>query len=73
MPLGMLVFGPLADVIDVRFIMIGTGAVMSLFALYIINNKRLLAFDAKGRPDIKQKPTIINPDTIPENTIKKPD
>ena len=46
---------------------------MAILALYIIRNKKLLAFDKEGRPDMKKKPQVIIPETIPDNTLNKPD
>jgi MFS transporter, DHA3 family, macrolide efflux protein len=42
MPLGMIVFGPLADMIDVEWILIGTGLMMVFFSITMSRNKRLL-------------------------------
>ncbi|MDR0553630.1 MAG: MFS transporter [Treponema sp.] len=41
MPLGMLVFGPVADMINIDFLMIGTGAVIALTSIPFIANKAL--------------------------------
>ena len=53
MPLGMLLFGPLADIINVRVIMAGSGLLMIIPAAYLLFNKRLLALDPTGRPGLK--------------------
>lgn len=42
MPLGMLIFGPLADVIAIEWLLLGTGAVMLGLAYAIARNKPLL-------------------------------
>jgi DHA3 family macrolide efflux protein-like MFS transporter len=36
LPLGMLVFGPLADRIPMRWIMIGSGVALLLIALWVL-------------------------------------
>jgi DHA3 family macrolide efflux protein-like MFS transporter len=41
MPLGMLVFGPVADKVNIDFLMIGTGAVIALMSIPFIANKTL--------------------------------
>ncbi|HEY5575379.1 MAG TPA: hypothetical protein VIK34_01470, partial [Clostridiaceae bacterium] len=48
MPLGMLVFGPLADVIRIEYMMIGTGLLLAVLALYIFSNKSILMY-AQGQ------------------------
>ncbi len=42
MPLGMLLFGPLADLVRIEWILLGTGAVMLLQGLMALGNKSLL-------------------------------
>jgi DHA3 family macrolide efflux protein-like MFS transporter len=42
MPLGMLVFGPLADALRIEWILLGTGAVMLFLGLRVLANKRLM-------------------------------
>lgn len=42
MPLGMLVFGPLGDVVDVEWLLIGTGICMFLSGLVLTRNRKLL-------------------------------
>jgi DHA3 family macrolide efflux protein-like MFS transporter len=41
MPAGMLIFGPVADKINIDFLMIGTGAVIGLTCIPLIANKTL--------------------------------
>jgi MFS transporter, DHA3 family, macrolide efflux protein len=41
MPLGMLIFGPLADMIKIEWLLIGTGIVMFIQAFFLIGNKVL--------------------------------
>ena len=42
MPMGMLVFGPLADIIDLNLIFIGTGGVMLISSIVLRFNKSLI-------------------------------
>lgn len=42
MPLGMLVFGPFADVVEIKWILIGTGIAMALASWAMIFNKKLV-------------------------------
>jgi DHA3 family macrolide efflux protein-like MFS transporter len=42
MPLGMLVFGPLADTIKIEYMIIGTGVGLCILALCIISNTKIL-------------------------------
>jgi DHA3 family macrolide efflux protein-like MFS transporter len=44
MPVGMLVFGPLADFIKIEYMMIGTGLLQVFLALYIFSNKSILLY-----------------------------
>lgn len=46
MPLGMVVFGPLADVLAIEWLLVGTGAVLMLMTLFLATNKALLAHGA---------------------------
>lgn len=39
MPLGMLVFGPLADIIKIEYLLIGTGMVTVIEGVFLITNK----------------------------------
>lgn len=43
MPMGMLVFGPLADVVRIEWLLVGTGAAMALQAFMLLGNDVLLA------------------------------
>lgn len=47
MPLGMLVFGPLAEIVKLEWILLGTGALMSVYGVYVLTNRRLLEAGAK--------------------------
>lgn len=50
MPLGMLIFGPLADSIAIEVLLIGTGVIMVLEGVFLFGNKVLLE---AGRPAVK--------------------
>lgn len=41
-PLGMLIFGPLADVIPLEWILLSTGVLMLILSIKITRNKQLL-------------------------------
>jgi len=47
MPLAMLVFGPVADVVPIERLLVGTGAVMLLASLFLMSDRVLVA---AGRP-----------------------
>ena len=42
MPLGMLVFGPLADIVRVEWLLIGTGSLLFLQSFFLLGNKALI-------------------------------
>jgi DHA3 family macrolide efflux protein-like MFS transporter len=42
MPVGMIIFGPLADVVKIEYIMIFTGILMGSLGIYIFTNKKLV-------------------------------
>lgn len=42
MPLGMLVFGPLADVVAIEWLLMGTGVVLFMLAFFLIGSKVLM-------------------------------
>lgn len=42
MPIGMLIFGPLSDVIAIEWLLVGTGLLMVVLALFFVSNKRLV-------------------------------
>jgi DHA3 family macrolide efflux protein-like MFS transporter len=50
MPIGMLIFGPIADLIRIEWLLIGTGAIMIVLALFMGRNKVLLE---AGKPVIQ--------------------
>lgn len=41
LPVGMAVFGPLSDVVDLRYVMIGSGVLLAIMAVFIILSKSL--------------------------------
>jgi DHA3 family macrolide efflux protein-like MFS transporter len=43
MPMGMLVFGPLADIIKIEWLLIVTGLAMVALSFFIYKNKELVA------------------------------
>jgi MFS transporter, DHA3 family, macrolide efflux protein len=47
MPLGMLIFGPIADVIAIEWLLIGTGIFMFIAGFFLIGSKVLVN---AGRP-----------------------
>ncbi|WP_169085646.1 MFS transporter [Paenibacillus sp. PL91] len=42
MPIGMLIFGPLADVIEIEWLLVGTGLLIVILAIFFGGNKRLI-------------------------------
>ncbi|WP_155242485.1 MFS transporter [Lysinibacillus sphaericus] len=50
MPLGMLIFGPIADVIAIEWLLIGTGALLFILGFFLLGSKALLA---AGAPSTK--------------------
>jgi DHA3 family macrolide efflux protein-like MFS transporter len=42
MPVGMLIFGPLADVIDIELMLIATGLIMLLIGFVLLSNKAIV-------------------------------
>lgn len=52
MPIGMLVFGPLADVVKIEWMLIGTGLFVAVQAFFLLNSKALLE---AGKPKSHQR------------------
>lgn len=53
MPLGMLLFGPIADVIKIEVLLIGTGILMFFLAFFLLGNKVLIeAGKPTSKPDL---------------------
>lgn len=42
MPLGMLVFGPIADFIEIEWLLVGTGILITVLSVFLGRNKILL-------------------------------
>ncbi|AYB44073.1 MFS transporter [Paenibacillus lautus] len=42
MPIGMLIFGPLADVVKIEWLLVGTGLFMLVLTVFFVRNKRLV-------------------------------
>jgi MFS transporter, DHA3 family, macrolide efflux protein len=51
MPLGMLIFGPIADIIDIEWLLIGTGILMFIQGFFLVGSKVLLE---AGKPVVKE-------------------
>lgn len=51
MPIGMLIFGPIADVIEIEWLLVGTGLLMLVLTLFFVKNKQLVE---AGRPELKE-------------------
>ncbi|MFJ5762021.1 MFS transporter [Neobacillus sp. NPDC093182] len=51
MPLGMLIFGPIADIIEIEWLLIGTGLLMFIQGFFLIGSKMLLE---AGKPVVKE-------------------
>lgn len=51
MPLGMLIFGPIADIIDIEWLLIGTGLLMFIQGFFLIGSKVLIE---AGKPVVKE-------------------
>ena len=45
LPFGMILFGPLADVVSIEMIMIVTGIIMAILGAYILTNKMLIGLN----------------------------
>jgi len=50
MPLGMLIFGPLADIMKIEVLLIGTGVIMFVESFFLFGSKALLE---AGKPAVK--------------------
>ena len=51
MPLGMLIFGPIADFIKIEWLLVGTGIFIIILAIFLGRNKVLIE---AGRPALKE-------------------
>jgi DHA3 family macrolide efflux protein-like MFS transporter len=50
MPMGMLIFGPLAELIRIEWMLLGTGILMPLYGIRVLWNRRLLEAGKKSAP-----------------------
>ncbi|MFD1738072.1 MFS transporter [Bacillus salitolerans] len=57
MPLGMLIFGPMADVIKVEWLLVGTGIFIFILSLFLGGNKVLLE---SGKPVVEEPAKLGN-------------
>ena len=62
LPLGMLVFGPLADIIDIGWLFIGTGAFTLVLGVCLWNNKTMIK---AGRSSLNSKVAVGTTDDRP--------
>jgi DHA3 family macrolide efflux protein-like MFS transporter len=53
MPLGMLVYGPIADIIRIEWLLIVTGAALAAMTFMLLGSKRLIR---AGEPTLKEEP-----------------
>ncbi|RIX60312.1 MFS transporter [Paenibacillus nanensis] len=51
MPIGMLIFGPLADVVEIEWLLVGTGLLIVVLAVFFVGNKQLIE---AGKPAAKE-------------------
>ena len=51
MPLGMLIFGPIADFIKIEWLLVGTGIFIIILAIFLGRNKELIE---AGKPALKE-------------------
>jgi MFS transporter, DHA3 family, macrolide efflux protein len=42
MPVGMIIFGPMADVIKIEWLLMGTGLLMLILTVFLARNKILI-------------------------------
>jgi DHA3 family macrolide efflux protein-like MFS transporter len=61
MPLGMLAYGPLAEVVAIETLLLVTGATVVLLGLLVPLSRRLMAFGEPLRPSPPDLPPIIVP------------
>ena len=52
MPLGMLIFGPIADIVRIEWLLIGTGALLFIQGLVLYNNKALIEAGQSENSDL---------------------
>lgn len=54
MPLGMLIFGPVADMVRIEWLLVGTGLVMFVMGFVLLGSKELVE---AGKP-VRQEPAV---------------
>ncbi|WP_102346273.1 MFS transporter [Bacillus sp. Marseille-P3661] len=54
MPIGMLIFGPIADIIRIEWLLIGTGVLIFILAIFLGRNNVLVE---AGKPVLNEEPT----------------
>ena len=50
MPLGMLVFGPISDIIKIEWLLMGTGFLLFIQGFFLLGSKVLIE---AGKPEVK--------------------
>jgi len=53
MPMGMLIFGPLSDIVRIEWLLMGTGLLLFIQGFFLIGNKVLVE---AGKPAVKLEP-----------------
>ena len=48
MPVGMLLFGPIADAVRIEWLLVGSGAVMAALGFFLTGNKTLVSAGWSG-------------------------
>lgn len=66
MPLGMLVFGPIADVVEIEWLLLVTGALLVIQALFLAVNKPLIE---AGKPAVSLEQEPGSGDARQENGV----
>jgi DHA3 family macrolide efflux protein-like MFS transporter len=51
MPVGMIIFGPMADVIKIEWLLMGTGLLMLILTVFLVRNKILIE---TGKPVLQE-------------------
>lgn len=47
LPIGMVVFGPLADIVSMRLLMVGSGVLLLIMAVFVILNREFFSQEAE--------------------------
>jgi DHA3 family macrolide efflux protein-like MFS transporter len=53
MPLGMVIFGPLSDIVEIEWLLMLTGPLICIQGFFLLNNKSLIE---AGKPAVKPEP-----------------